>query len=148
MATLQQYESQIKAFSSQLNMLEQVVADLARSKDTLVGMKEVKKGQEVLLPVGQYTQVHAKLTRPTKAMVAMGSGVTREMDLEPAIEKVSERLTEAEKTMESYAQSLQQMQQQYQALSEQAEQAVAEARAGGAMPGMTTQPSPPPREEE
>lgn len=134
MATLQQYEAQINAFSSQLSLLEQVAQEHARAQTTIEGLRSAKTGQELLIPIGQGTFIFGKLTNTDKAMISIGSDITQEVKMDEALQRVGDRLKETEEAMEGYMRSLDQMKNQYAALKEQAELAIQEARAQGAIP--------------
>jgi len=131
LATLQQYESQIKAFSAQLNLLEEVTREHVRSQATLEGLKNAKPGQELIMPIGQGTFLFGTVTNTKKAIVSLGSQVSQELSLEEAMERVGNRINEAEKAMQEYAQSINTMQQQYAALNERVERAYMDAKAKG-----------------
>lgn len=138
LATLQQYEAQIKAFSAQLTLLEQVMREEGRAQTTLEGLHNTEPGQELLIPLGQGTYLHGKVTETDNALVSLGSDVTQQVSLEEALQRVGQRVKEAEQAMQSYAQSINQMQSQYTALQEKVEQALQESRAkgGGGLPGL------------
>ena len=92
-----------------LELLRTAIADLRVAESSLKALKDIEDGTPILVPVGGGTFVDANLGDLSRVIVGIGAGVSLEMDLEGALEDVSNRLSEVEKAGLSVQQQLEQI---------------------------------------
>lgn len=82
---------QLAGLESQRELLTELLQDAKRSITTLEGLENGKEGDEVLVPVGAGTFLHAKLADTGKAITSIGSGVHAELPMPAARERLQAR---------------------------------------------------------
>jgi len=92
-----------------LDLLRTALTDLRVADSSLKALKDVEDGTPILVPMGGGAFVDAKLGDLSKVIVGIGAGASLEMDLEDALEDVSNRLSEVEKAAKSVQQQLEQI---------------------------------------
>ena len=92
-----------------LELLRTAMADLRVAESSLKALKDIEDGTPILVPMGGGTFVDANLGDLSRVIVGIGAGVSLEMDLEGALEDVSNRLSEVEKAGLSVQQQLEQI---------------------------------------
>ena len=92
-----------------LELLRTAMADLRVAESSLKALKDIEDGTPILVPMGGGTFVDANLGDLSRVIVGIGAGVSLEMDLEGALEDVSNRLAEVEKAGQSVQQQLEQI---------------------------------------
>jgi prefoldin alpha subunit len=92
-----------------LDLLRTALTDLRVAGSSLKALKDVEDGTPILVPMGGGTFVDAKLGDLSKVIVGIGAGASLEMDLEAALDDVSNRLSEVEKAAQSVQQQLEQI---------------------------------------
>jgi len=86
LAVLEAYQRQLENFSSQAELLRMSLDDSLRARDTLQAVADAKEGDDLLIPVGSGTFVHASVSKKRTAVVGVGSRVSVEKDLGSAVE--------------------------------------------------------------
>lgn len=92
-----------------LDLLRTALTDLRVADSSLKALKDVEDGTPILVPMGGGAFVDANLGDLSKVIVGIGAGASLEMDLEDALEDVSNRLSEVEKAAQSVQQQLEQI---------------------------------------
>jgi prefoldin alpha subunit len=90
---------QSKLISNNLSLLSSHRNELALSKITLEGLKEVKQGNEILIPVGAGNFVKGTVTDTNTIITTLARDVTMERGIEETIAKLDETLKEVEKNL-------------------------------------------------
>jgi prefoldin alpha subunit len=121
--TLEVYRSQLENFDQQFGFLSGTMKEHTQAKETLAGYKELKEGQETLIPIGAGSFLFAKVLDPSKAMVGMGAEFIVETDIDDAICKLDERILEIEEAMKSLTEKYQEIAQKSAELSQQVQSA-------------------------
>jgi len=92
-----------------LELLRTAMADLRVAESSLKALKDIEDGTPILVPMGGGTFVDANLRDLSRVIVGIGAGVSLEMDLEGALDDISNRLAEVEKAGQSVQQQLEQI---------------------------------------
>ncbi len=117
---LQQKENQLRQLVTEMRMMEgtvntlqqrlQVVlasvSELRVAKQSLEDLKNIKLGNNLLVPVGGAAFINATLGELDKIVMGIGADVSVEMTYEDALKDVNERLEEMEKAQGSIDQQL------------------------------------------
>jgi len=85
MAILEAYGAQLEALNRQARLLQVSLEDTARARESFKALAEAKEGDDILIPVGANSYVHAKATDKKKVIVGIGNRISAEKDLDEAI---------------------------------------------------------------
>jgi prefoldin alpha subunit len=121
--TLEFYKAQMENFDQQFGFLSSTMKEHTQAKETLMGYKELKEGQETLIPIGAGSFLFAKVSDPGKAMMGMGADFMVEAEINEAVTKLDERILEIEEAMKSLTEKYQEMAQKSAELSQQVQSA-------------------------
>jgi prefoldin alpha subunit len=106
---LQMMEGSAQTLQQRLGVLQSAGADLGVAKKSIEALKEVEKGDPILVPTGGGTFVNANLGDLRNILVNVGADVSIEMGLDEADQDISSRLEEVEKASQSVQEQLQQI---------------------------------------
>ena len=98
-AELNYLNEQSKLISNNLSLLSSHRNELALSKITLEGLKGVKEGNEILIPVGAGNFVKGTVTNTNTVITTLARDVTMERGIDETIAKLDETLNEVEKNL-------------------------------------------------
>jgi prefoldin alpha subunit len=108
-AELRLMQGSAEILRQRFELLQTAMADLRVADTSLKSLNKLEDGTPILIPTGGGTFVDAWLGKLNRVIVGIGAGVSLEMDLEEAIEKVSGRLVEVENANQSVQQQLEQI---------------------------------------
>jgi len=91
-------ESRIEGLAKQR---EEIANKLIEIQNTLNGLDEVEKSDEILFPIGAEAYVHGKITEKNKMIVEIGAGIAMEKTLEEAKQILTERKNNISKILEN-----------------------------------------------
>lgn len=90
----QQYQAQAEAIVRQINLTQLTVEGLDRALGAVEAMEKAEEGQDMLVPIGSGSFVHAKLASREKVVLNVGSGVSIEKTATDAKEILKVRKAE------------------------------------------------------
>ena len=90
---------QSKVISNNLSLLSSHRNELALSKITLEGLKGVKQGNEILIPIGAGNFVKGTIGDVNTVITTLARDVTIEKSIDETIAKLDETLKEVEKNL-------------------------------------------------
>jgi len=99
MAVLEAYGAQLEALNRQARILQVSLEDTTRARESFKALVDAKEGDDVLIPVGASSFVHAKATGKKKAIVGIGNRVSAEKDLDEAIAFMDETAGELSRAL-------------------------------------------------
>jgi prefoldin alpha subunit len=97
--------------ASQFDFISASLRNLTNTKTTVTNLKDLKGGEEILLPIGGIINVKATIKNPEKVLVFVNQDVVIEKDIDSSIEFV-------DKLIEQHNQQIQFLQTQIQNLDE------------------------------
>ena len=95
--------------ASQLDFISASLRNLTNTKTTVANLKDLKGGEEILLPIGGIINVKATIKNPEKVLVFVNQDVVIEKDIDSSIEFI-------DKLIEQHNQQIQFLQTQIQNL--------------------------------
>lgn len=98
-AELNYLNEQSKLISNNLSLLSSHRNELALSKITLEGLKGVKQGNEILIPIGAGNFIKGTVTDTNTIITTLARDVTMERGIDETIAKLEENLKEVEKNL-------------------------------------------------
>lgn len=73
-------------FANQLEIVNASLNNLMNTKATTENLKNVKEGEEILVPIGGLINIHATIKDPKKILLYISQDVVIEKDLDSSIE--------------------------------------------------------------
>lgn len=92
----EQLRQQLSALETQREYVLELLTDARRAHMTVEHLAKAQDGEEILLPVGAGTFVHARLARAGTAITSLGSGVHAELPAGDAKERLKSRVDNLE----------------------------------------------------
>lgn len=90
----QQYQAQAEAIVRQISMTQLTAEGLDRALGAVEAMEKAEEGQDMLVPIGSGSFVHAKLASREKVVLNIGAGVSIEKTVADAKETLKVRKAE------------------------------------------------------
>jgi prefoldin alpha subunit len=115
----QQYQSQADAVMRQISLTQVTAEGLDRALGAVEAMEKAEEGQEMLVPIGSGSFVHAKLASREKVVLNIGAGVSIEKTVADAREALKARkadVAEASKKLSDVLSKIDQEMQKIQAI--------------------------------
>ncbi len=113
---------QSKLLSNNLSLLSSHRNELAISKVTLEGLKGVKEGNEILIPIGAGNFIKGTIIDVNNVITTLARDVTMERGIDEAITKLDEALKDVEKNIEQNETTLQSINSRMSEIETQAEE--------------------------
>ena len=129
--TLQYFENYSKEIQNQVEVLNNYLLDIQRSKATLSNVKIEKNMDETLISLGSGVMMKAKPLESDKVYYNVGAGVIVTKKIDEAIDDLDSRVEEIQTKMTGLTDQLQQVYQQMQQLEQQGQQIVMQLQGGG-----------------
>jgi prefoldin alpha subunit len=108
----QQYQAEAEAIVRQLNLFQLSVEGCEKALKAVEAMETAEDGQEMLVPIGQDSFVHAKLTSKDKVILGVGAGVSIEKSTSEAKESLSKRKAQLSEASAKLNQTLSKIEQE------------------------------------
>jgi prefoldin alpha subunit len=118
LAILETYQRQIEALSRQIQFLQSLHDDNERAREALEGLRK-EPANEILVPLGANTFIHAQATRKDKALTGIGAGLSVEKTWAEAEKRLADRDAEIRGEMERLGQAGMRLQQEAAALEDE-----------------------------
>lgn len=126
-AAVETAKAQLEGLIRQRELIQMAVEEHVRARETIRNVSKSAPGEDILMPIGADTYIHAKVSEVRDAVVGVGSGVSIQQkaedaekamqaridDLSQAFQKVSERAAQTEAFVQEMTAKLQE---QYEAL--------------------------------
>ncbi|MHA1381383.1 MAG: prefoldin subunit alpha [Candidatus Helarchaeota archaeon] len=100
-------EEQIERLQSQLQLIETSIINLENTNITIENLKNIKEGEDILIPVGNVSFIKGKLTEKT-IIINLGSDVFADVTIDSAKENIDSRIDDLRKAQQNVGASLQQ----------------------------------------
>ncbi len=102
-------EGSVKTLQQRFQQVYAAVSELKLAQKSLTDLKEVETGSNLLVPIGGGAFVDAKQGVIDQVVLGIGAGISVEMPYSLAVQNLTERLSEMEKTLASVEQQLNQI---------------------------------------
>jgi prefoldin alpha subunit len=96
---IQLNQQRMDALQQQANLVQMSLNDLDSALKALTTLDGKGDGQEMLVPIGAGSFVHARLAEPDKVIIGLGSGVSVEKNFADSKGIIQSRRTELEKVL-------------------------------------------------
>jgi prefoldin alpha subunit len=102
-------KEQRDVFQTQLEFINSLLTNLMNTKITIENLKNVKDGDEILVPIGGYVNLNAIIKNPEKIMLYVSHDVMIEKDLNGSIEFLDKLIVEHNEQMQNIAAQVQKL---------------------------------------
>jgi prefoldin alpha subunit len=123
---LEIYRLQLDTLAKQDEILRINIEEFMRARDTLQGIKENKKGDKILVPIGANFFVHAKIDDVGKVISNLGSTVAAEENINDALKRLDKHINELNKAGQELANKVTELEARNAALTQELQEAYAE----------------------
>ena len=99
MAASQELEAirgQLDTMTKQDELIQVTLEEYVRAKEALQDLKDKKKGDDILVPIGANCWVHAVLGDPKKSIASIGSNLAVGQNTDDIIKRIDSQLVEIE----------------------------------------------------
>lgn len=96
----QQYQNQLELISQQVALLDNLILEYERAKETIQEIVNVEKDKEILIPVGGDTFVFGSLKDKTKVITGVGGNVSIEKKITNAVPSLQKKIDDFRKEEE------------------------------------------------
>jgi prefoldin alpha subunit len=127
---LEYIKEQIVKLNEQIEILDLAILEHSQAIETLKDFENLNKDKEILLPIGADSLVFAKVQDASKVILNIGSGLSKEENIDGAIEKLNERIEKIEENKTKIHDTMVELQQQANMLNSTIEQKYQELQQG------------------
>lgn len=106
---LDTYQRQLEAISQQLQLLQAVLDDTVRARESLEGLSK-EASRELLVPLGANTFIYAEAKKGDKVLSGIGAGLSMEKSRTEAVTQLASRAGEVQKEMQRMTEAAVRMQ--------------------------------------
>jgi len=129
LAVLQSTRDQLEQLRTQAELLRISLEEHRTAIDTLEAYKDVKEGEEVLVPVGANAFIFANSSSTKSAVTELGAGISSALPIDSAVEKLLKRIERIESSRKKMMESGHRLEQNANALEEQIQNTYADLSA-------------------
>lgn len=129
---LQQTREQLEEFRTQSELLRISVEEHRTAIDTLEAYKDVKPGQEVLVPVGANAYIFANSSGAKTAITEIGAGLSASLPIDVAVEKLRKRIEKIGASRKKVVEGGQRLEQSVASIEQQVQGLYAQIQGGEA----------------
>ncbi len=130
-AMLESAKAQLDALSRQQQLIQLAVEENVRARETVKSLSKGSPGDEVLLPIGADSYIHAKISDNRNAIVGVGSNTSIRRTPEEAEKILDEKIDELSRAFKAVMDRAAQLEAMVQDLSEKVQQQYDIMQAGG-----------------
>jgi len=105
----QELNANLKFISDQLEYLNSDQIGISITKKTLDALKETKSGEEIILPIGNYAFIKARIENPNVILISIGKDVLVEKNIDESmayIRKIEEDNLRAKNILEDQSKQI------------------------------------------
>jgi len=124
MVLIEQYREQINQLEQQSSYIQAAIMDYSKAKITLENINGKDKNNEILVPIGGNTFIHAKTTDTSTVLYNIGAGVVTEKKVEDAIKKIDEKIEELQRSQEKTSEMIENIENQANEVTEKAQKII------------------------
>jgi len=96
----QQYQNQLELISQQVSLLDNLIVEYERAKETLQEIDIAEKDKEILIPIGGNTFVFGALKDKTKVITGIGGNISIEKKVTNAVPTLQKKIEDFRKEEE------------------------------------------------
>jgi prefoldin alpha subunit len=118
----------VEALRGQIGILSNSINELMLTTETVKGIRGLKSGTEILVPVGSDSFIKAKVTGTDKVISGLGADIAAEREAGDATRTLDEQRKEFEESIEKAREELEKLTERIDELGPEAERLLAKSR--------------------
>jgi prefoldin alpha subunit len=130
-AMLESAKSQLDALGKQQQLIQLAVEEHVRARETVKALTTGNPGDDVLIPIGADSYIHAKISDNRNAIVGVGSNTSIRRTPEEAEKILDEKLDELARAFKAVSERAAKLEEMVQGLSEKVQEQYDAMQAGG-----------------
>lgn len=130
-AMLESARTQLDALARQQQLIQMAVEEHVRARETVKALMKGSPGDEVLIPIGADSYIHAKMSDNRDAIVGVGSSTSIRRTPEEAEKILDEKIDELSRGFKAVTERAAKLEQMVQELSEKVQQQYDAMQASG-----------------
>ena len=111
------HRAQLDELNGQIAMIDAALREHHRAKETLTHYKALRKGEDLLVPVGADTYVSARVDDPNTALGGIGANIVIEESPDKRIQRIAAAIAELEEAREHARSDIQKISEEIEKLS-------------------------------
>ena len=123
---LEIYRLQLDTLGKQDEILRINIEEFMRARDTLQGIKEIKTGDEILVPIGANFFVHAQIGDVQKVISNLGSTIAASEEIDEALKRLDKHIDELNKAGQELANNVTELEARCATLTQELQEAYAQ----------------------
>lgn len=127
----EQHRAQIEALQEGIGLIDSSIIQIETTIHSLNAMGSLKKGHEILLPVGSDSFLRATITDSKHAIVGIGADVAVKKTIKEAVAELETRKGDLERVRKERAQALERSVQTAQQMTPKVQEILARSQSGG-----------------
>lgn len=128
---LETAKAQLEGLSKQQQLIQLAVEEHVRARETVRSLTKGSPGDEILVPIGADSYIHAKISDNRTAELGVGSGVTVRKNPEQAEKFLDEKIDDLSRAFKAIVDRAAQTEALIQELSDKVQSQVEELRSAG-----------------
>ncbi len=128
MSELSDHQAMAEAIRQQLSVLAASLSELSMTLEAIKGVKGLKPGTDILVPMGSDSFIAAKLATTEKVITGLGADVAAERSVTDAIVVLQDRRAELEQALGQAREELGRLGERIEALRPEAERILEKAK--------------------
>jgi prefoldin alpha subunit len=130
-AMLESARTQLDALAKQQQLIQLAIEEHVRARETIKALTKGSPGDEVLIPIGADSYIHAKISDNRNAIVGVGSSTSIRRAPAEAEKMLDEKIDELSRAFKAVTERAAQLEQMVQDLSEKVQQQYDAMQASG-----------------
>jgi len=131
-AELEAAKAQLEGLAKQQQLIQLAVEEHVRARETIKQMGTKQAGEELLVPIGADSYIHAKISDDRSAVIGVGSAVSINRTPEEAEKILDSKIDDLSRAFKSITDRAAQMEAMIQELSEKVQAQIELLQSGGA----------------
>jgi len=121
-AMLESAKAQLEALAKQQQLIQLAIEEHVRARETVKSLKKGNPGDDILIPVGADSYIHASISENRDAVVGVGSAVSIRKDPDEAEKILDSKIDDLSRAFKSVADRAAQTEAHIQEMSEKVQQ--------------------------
>lgn len=130
-ATLEAAKAQLEGLAKQQQLIQLAVEEHVRARETIKQMVAKQPGEEMLVPIGADSYIHATISQDRDAVVGVGSGVSIKRTAKDAEDILDSKIDELSRAFKSITERAAQTEAAVQELTEKVQAQIEMLQSGG-----------------
>lgn len=130
-AALEAAKAQLEGLAKQQQLIQLAVEEHVRARETVKQLSDRPPGEELLIPIGADSYIHARISDDREAVIGVGSGISIKRTPKEAEQILDSKIDDLSRAFKSITDRAAQMEAMIQELSEKVQAQIERLQSGG-----------------